>query len=264
MRKVMLTTLLCGVISGVAAESNVCHYSTDYNINVVENGVIFSKSSGEKLEFAGNNLLINNKQVGLDDKQIKASVAFEKNARQMVPQIAEIAVDGMELGLKTTSMVMAQLFADDVQVQKDLIQPIERLSLKLKQNINHEFVNVEALETSIEKAFDEEFAQLIETAVTKYSGKIMGNVLSSVLSGDSEELEDLEFRMENLEHNIEKYVEDNAGGLKVRAEQLCDQVAELDKLDETLRGVEGYPKEGLIQKNSKKGFKFSTLDIKFD
>ena len=262
MKKTLIAAALVGVCSGVSAHSNVCDYSTDYNINIDEEKIVFSQTDGDKFEFAGDSLLINNKALELDDDQLEASLALQKNARAMVPKIAEVAVEGAELGLKATTIVMVSLFGDDAQMQEDLIAPIEKLTDKIKANITTTSFNSETLDKSFDEAFDEEFETLMETAVTKYSGKIVSNVLSSVFSGDGEELEDLEFRMETMERDIEKYVEANAKELEVKAEALCDDMVKLEALDKQLESVDGYPEDGLIQQGKDhSNLKFSRISF---
>jgi len=255
-------TALMGTSSSVIAHNDVCNYSTDYNINIDEKSVVFSKNNGDKFEFIDNKLLINGDPVVLTDEQREASAALEKNARAMVPQIAEIAVEGAELGLKATTIVMTSLFGeDDPAIQEEIIAPIEALTEKIKANITTTSFNSQTLEKSFDEAFDEEFEQMIETVVTKHSGKLVSNVLAAVFSGDGEEMEDFSFRMETLERDIDTYVEANAADLEVKAEALCADIAALDKWDNLLESVDGYPAGGLIEKDGNQGFRFSGLNF---
>jgi len=263
MKKILIAAAILGV-SGLAnadTQSNVCHFSTDYNIDINEQRVLFNKSDGDSVEFKKGKLLLNGEVVELTAAQAEASMNLQRGARAMVPKIAEIAVEGAELGIKATTMVLTSLFGDDQEMQNDLIKPIEKLSDKIKQNISASKLNTEALEKSFDEAFDNELEKVIETAATKYAGKIVSNVLGSIFSGDSEEMEDLEFRMENLEHDIEEYVEANAKELETKADSLCLDMAELDKFDAQLESVNGYPNDGLFQENDKDGFNVSNFSL---
>ncbi|TQV88622.1 DUF2884 family protein [Aliikangiella coralliicola] len=259
MKKILLTAMILGA-SGIAnADSNVCEFSTDFNINIDEDRVVFDKNSGDAIEFKGDKLFINGEAAKLTAKQKRASEKLQAGARAMVPKIAEIAVEGAELGIKATTIALTALVGDDQGVHSDLIQPIEAISNKIKQNISATSLNTQALEASFENAFDEEFEKLIEVAATKYAGKIAGSVLTAVFSGDQEELKDFEFRMENMERQMEEYVEANATEIEVKAEALCANVEALDKFDTVLEAVDGYPEGGLLHKGDKDGFKFSGI-----
>jgi hypothetical protein len=246
MNKAILVGILWGA-SNIALADNSCQFATDFNVNVTQDQLIFSQENGDKLIFDQQGLNINGAQAKLNSSQSKAAFQFQQESRLLVPKVAEVAIEGVELGMKAAGIVMTAFFTDEPQIQQELIAPIEKLSENIRSHISPTHFNAHTLDTSFEKAIDEELEAMIEIAVTKYSGKFIGNILSSVFSGDSEELEDLEFRMETLEHDIEKYVEENAKDLEVKAELLCTELVSLDKLDNQLLGVSGYPKHGLIR-----------------
>ena len=246
MKKTLIAAALFGA-SGVAlADSKVCDYSVNYDINISDASVVFDKRNGDSIEFKGDKLFINGESVALTADQQEASFKLQQGARQMVPKIAEIAVEGAELGIKATTIVLSTLFGNDTDIQNELLEPIEAISDKIQQHITETRMNTAELEKAFDNAFDEEFEQMIETAASKYSGRIIGNVLSAVFSGDQEELKDLEFRMETLERDIEKYVEANVSDIEVKAENLCVDMAALDEFDTRLESVDGYPKGGIL------------------
>ncbi|MCW8875684.1 MAG: YggN family protein [Kangiellaceae bacterium] len=246
MKKTFIAAALFGA-SGIAlADSKVCDFSVNYDINVNDASVLFDKSNGDSIEFKGEKLFINGESVELTDEQRRASLELQRGAREMVPKIAEIAVEGAELGIKATTIVLSTLFGNDTDIQNELLKPIEAISDKIQEHISDTRMNTAELEKAFDNAFDEEFEQMIETAASKYSGRIVGNVLSAVFSGDQEELKDLEFRMESLETDIEKYVTENASEIERKAEELCLDMAVLDKFDSELESVSGYPKGGIL------------------
>lgn len=251
MKKSIVAAAILGMSCTVSGHSSVCTYSTDFNIEINQESVLFKKQQGEVFEFKGNSLLINNEVMELTEKQQAASKNFQREAREMVPKIAEIAVEGAELGVKAATIAINALFADSPDAKNELIKPIEAISDKIKQNISKTQLNTQTLEASLEDAFDKEFEKMIETAVSRYSGRIIGSVLGSIFSGDGEELKDLEFRMENLEQDIDDYVEVNAKKIEQKADALCDDMIALDRFDNQLQDLSGYPDGGLIQKGEK-------------
>lgn len=261
MKKTLIAAAIMGTCGMASADSNVCNFSTDYNIDINEESVSFNKEDGDSFEFRDRLMLINGKAITLTDEQTRASLKLQQGARAMVPKIAEIAVEGAELGIKATTMVLTSLFGDDMEMQNELIEPIEAISEKIKQNVSATRLNTQSLEKSFDDAFDQEFEKMIEKAAVKYSGKIVSNVLSSIFSGDEEELKDFEFRMENLEKDIEVYVEDNAKTLEIKANSLCVDMAALEEFDTKLETVSGYPEGGLFHQDSNKGINFSDLKI---
>lgn len=248
----------------VFAKSEVCDYSTDFNIKVNQQSVVFSKTDGKRLEFIDDYILIDGQKASLNSEQRKAAKQIHLRTKEMVPRVAEIAIEGAEIGLKAATIAVTTLFGGDEEAHKDLIAPLEKLSEKIKSNVSSEYLYTEKLESSIEQTFDQEFEQLVETAVKKHAGKMVGNILASIFSGDSEEIKDLEFRAENMERDIENYVEKHAADLEEKAEALCDDMQGVAEIDKQLMSVKGYPKEGLIQKGKKSGIKLNGFNFSKD
>lgn len=261
MKKILIASIILLNCGSAMAESNVCNYSMDYNIDINDERVLFNKKSGESYAFKGDQLWINGDLVSLNAKQAKASENLQLSARAMVPKIAEIAIEGAELGVKATSLVLTSLFGNDPDIHRDLLDPINDITQRIKQNISATKLNTENLEKSFDEVFDQEFENMIEKAAGKYSGKFFSNVINSIFSGDSEELKDFEFRMENLGRDIEDYVEANSEKLELKANALCEDMAILDQFDTHLETVNGYPKHGILKQNSDKGFNLSSISI---
>ena len=263
MKKFFLAAVLSVAGFGVSADSKVCQYSTDYNIEIDKTRVLFTKISGDKFEFKGANLFINSEKAELTAAQSRTVENIYQVTRQTVPKIAHIAADATELALKATTAVMTSFFGEDEEVHQDLIQPIEILADKIRENITVDNFNAEAMDKSFEDTFDKEFEVMMETAFSKYSGKIVGNVISTIFSGDTEELEDFEFRMENMGQEIEAFVESNAGDIEERAESLCEDFAKIDTYANLLLEVEGYPQDGLIVEGDADGFDVRSFNLNF-
>lgn len=264
MKKTIIAGLLAAMTGGVSAHSNDCDYSVDYNINIDDQQIRFHKKSGDNIVFSGDELLINGKSLSLTSRQRQTSEDFQKQTRAIVPKIAYIAVEGAEIGVKAATIALTGLFGDSEDVQKDLIDPIEAISTKIKANISETSLNTEELEKSFEDDFENEIEELVETAISKYSGKMVSQIIGSIFSGDEEDMKDFEFRMENMEHDIERYVEKHAEALEEKADELCVDLKAIAKLDEQLEGIAGYPEDGVIQEDSDHGFKISGLSINSD
>lgn len=263
MKRLVLAAVLSSVCFGVNADSEVCQFSTGYNIEINNSRVVFSKESGDKYEFSGADLYINGDKAELTRAQSRNVENIYNTTRETIPKIANIAADATEIALKATTAVMTSFFGEDEEVHNDLIQPIEVLADKIRENITVDNFNAEAMNKSFDAAFDEKFEVMMETAVSKYSGKIIGSVLSKVFSGDSEELEDFEFRMENMGEEIEAFVNKNAGGIEARAKSLCQDFAKIDEYDNQLQDVDGYPSDGLIKEGDSESFDVGSINLNF-
>ena len=261
----MKTILLASVVAlssmSVSADNNSCEFSLDYNVNINDTSIQFTNDKEEKIVFTADKLVVDGESLDMSSEQRKASADFQKRTRILVPRIAEVAVEGAEIGLKAATLAVTALFGEDDEVHKDLILPIEKISDKIKSNINEKMINANTLENSMEQELEQEVENLVAKAMSKYSGKILTQVLGSIFSQDDEEMKDFEFRMENLEHDIETYVDSQAKDLEKKADKICDDVKILSDLDKQLMAVKGYPEKGLILEGESEGMHISHISF---
>ena len=80
-----------------SADSSVCHFSSQYNIEVDENRVMFRKQGGSRYEFQRGNLVINDQQIKLAPGQQDSVTGIYETTRQLIPKLADIAAEAAEL-----------------------------------------------------------------------------------------------------------------------------------------------------------------------
>jgi len=262
MKRILLALMILMTSLSAVAHDNECNFSLDYNININDETIRFANDKNKTIVFSSDQIEVNGEKLVLTAEQQENSKEFQQRTRAIVPKIAEVAIEGAEIGVKAATLAVTALFGENQDVHKDLIQPIERISDKIKANINEKMINVETLENSFDNEFEQEIESLVAKAMSKYSGKLLGQIMGSIFSGDDEEIKDFEFRMENLEHDIETYVESQAKSLETKAEKLCEEMNILSELDDTLAEIDGFPELGVISLDVHEGMKFTS--IKFD
>jgi hypothetical protein len=264
MKNTLLASLLAVSSLSASAHSNQsCEYGLDYNLQINPKSIQFTHPDRETVEFAGNTLVVGGVSLQLSQQQKALTEQFASKTRKVVPKIAEVAVEGAEIGLTAATLAVNALFGEDPQVHQDLIVPIKKISDKIKANINDEMINSKVIEESFDQELEQEIENLVAKALSKYSGKILGQVLSSVFSGDREQMKDFEFRMENLEYDIERYVESQASALETKAEVICEEIKILSDIDQKLTKASGYPAAGLITLGNDHSSKLSRIKINF-
>lgn len=273
MKKISLTALVVASslsINTMAHDNSSkeqCQYDVDYNIKVNEQQITLTHPKKETITFEQGQLLIDGKSVSLSDKQRVASNDIQSRTRVLIPKIADVAVEGAELGIKAATMVFTALGGASAEEQKELMKPLDKISEKIRNNINHKTFNNQTLTDSFDKELEDEIEKFVGKAISQFSGQMVSQVLGSLFSGDdekNEEMKDFEFRMENLEHDIETYVESNAKELEVKAEALCGDLEKLAELDLVLESVDGYPKNGIIHEGKGHSFHINRFSLSSD
>ena len=208
------------------------------------------------LTFLKEKLLIDGRSIELTSEQQVANKNLQARTRLLVPKVADIAIEGAELGIKAATLVISALGGATPAEQKEMLEPLNKISQKIRDNVNSKTLNNKTLSDSFDKEIEEEIEQFVAKAIRKFSGRMIGQLMGAIFSGDeeSEEMKDFEFRMENLEHDIETYVEANARELEIKAEALCGDLEQMAEIDLVLESIDGYPENGVIHKG--KGHKF--------
>ena len=81
-------------------------------------------------------------------------------------------------------------------------------------------------EADLEQGIERAVADVVPSVI----GDIVGGALTAALSGDSARLD----RLDNLDQQIEARVQPRAKALEARAEKLCTQMRDMERLDNAL------------------------------
>ncbi|HIG61694.1 MAG TPA: DUF2884 family protein [Gammaproteobacteria bacterium] len=250
MKKTGVVILLLSSCMVASADSSVCHFSSQYNIEVDENRVLFTKQGGSRYEFQRGNLVINDQQIKLAPAQQDSVTGIYETTRQLIPKLADVVAEAVELALKTITVITTSFFGGDEEIHQELTLPIEILADKIRENITADHFNADAMDRSFEEAFDKEFELLLSTALGRYAQTI-GDAVAGLFSSEGPSIKDLALRLEDMGEQLQSYVEASAHDIRADAELLCQDFAQLDLYDDQLLGLKGYPRQGLIRTDEK-------------
>ncbi len=252
MRKYLLATA-CSIIAFSAhAKLQSCDFNLPYDIDIERQEVKLSTNDRELMRIDENNRLYLDEHLqSLNAEQQKLVEQMGNEYRALVPSIAKIAGEAAEIGIKAASLTLSALFVDDPTFSDSITTKLDGISEKIEAHVNSKHLSGNLLsEGELDSALEADLEAVIEEAVSKASGKVVVNVLAKIFSGDPEEMNDLEFRMEMFEKDMEAQVEKEAVKLEASAEELCQRVAELDKVEEKLqRALPAFANKDFIRKD---------------
>lgn len=226
-RPPIIPCLLLGMLlySGAAVAADIhCDIESDFDFTFNEQSVIFTRQEGAPkwVVIRGDRLFVDDRWVTLDAQDRQRVAAIDRGARQVAPLAAAIGRDAADIAFTALGEVAAGLSNHPDKSRAKLDQARKRIDAQLARSISASRFDSDALGEGIEQAVTEAMPTLI--------GDIVGGALSAALSGDSGRLEG----MQNLDQQIEARVRPRAKALEARAEQLCAQMLELDRLDNAL------------------------------
>ncbi len=109
-------TVLLGVLSlafisstALANNNNMCDYQMDYDLIIKNAALSFVKESGNAIIIdQDNRLLMNGNEISLTKVQQELIDDYADGVRDLIPEVAAIAVEGVNLGVEAATMALAR------------------------------------------------------------------------------------------------------------------------------------------------------------
>jgi predicted trehalose synthase len=228
--------MLAGSVGAHAADGHQhrlqCAYGSDYDVQVQPNGIAFMRSEGHPSK-----VFMHNGQLRMDGRDVAVSAddavrlrAYEQQVRELVPAMADIARDGVDIGYAALSSVVATL-ADNSDDRTRMLQTLH----DRRDEAMHEVDST--LGRGLWSAGDDGrlFGEDLGRTVANLVGSLAGDAVSDALSGDSSRMASLQARANALDTTLSKAVQEPAEKLGQRAEALCPRLSALDQLQQQFR-----------------------------
>jgi hypothetical protein len=235
-RHIILLVLISGMaaVGGAHAMGNhehhlQCDYDSDYTVQVQPDGVVFTRHDDHAADvfMHDGQLRIDGHTVTVSSEDATRLREYEQQVRDLVPWIAAIARDGVDIGYSALTTVLATL-DDSGDDRTNLLQELHDRRIEALQQVDN------TLGQGMWKAGDENrfFNENLENTVSDLVGRLTGSAVSDALSGDTTRLAALEARAKALDATLDKAVEAPAEKLGQRAEALCPRLSALHQLQQ--------------------------------
>jgi hypothetical protein len=256
----LVTTLaLAAVGSAQAMDSHAhrlsCSYSSDYDVQVQANGIVFTRSNGHPGDvfMHDGKLRMDGHEVQLSDADAARLREYEQEVRDLLPAIAGIARDGVDIGYSALTTVVATL-SERGDERTHLLR-------ELRDRHNDAVRHIDGtLGQGTWKAGDEGdfFGHDLQKTVADMVSNVTSDVVKDALSGDSSRLASLQARTDALDTAIDKAVNSPAEKLGQRAEALCPHFSHLQQLQQQFQfRLPGGERLQLIESNMDRSDKAS-------
>jgi hypothetical protein len=213
-------------------------YGTDFDVDIHASGIDFSRTDGvpAKVSMHGGALRVDGKDIDVSAADADSLRRYETSVRDLVPEVAGIAREGVDIGFAAMTTVTAA-FAEDGDTRTRMIEKLNRKHKEALRQID------DGIGAGHWRRNDTD--RIVEDAVSDSIGDLVGTVTSSAvsaaLSGDQSKVAALEARANSLDAAIKREVDTRADKLDEHATALCPKLAELDTLQQqwTFRLADG-------------------------
>lgn len=242
--KTLIALTLLSVFSSKALYAHdSCNVDLEAGITINKSKLEFfeSENKDQVLYTIDNNanLTVRGEDISLDSDQQALVEQYSTSIRAMVPQVRNIAMEGVDLAIEGVNLAFNELLGEGNNIGADLTQELASIKedVSTRFTIEHGFTLGEnGLED--EELLGEEFEQRIESAVEKAVMGSMGSLLVALgqemmfSGGDTDAFET---RMESFGENIEHEMELRTKKIERKADSLCLAAVEIDELEEALK-----------------------------
>lgn len=242
--KTLITATLLTLFSSTALYAHdSCDVGLEAGLTINESRIEFFKSEKKDQVLYvidnKNNLSVSGKSVALNSAQQALLEKFSTSIKAMVPQVRNIAMEGVDLAIEGVNLAFNELLGEGNNIGADLTQELSaiRKDVSDRFTIEHGFTLGEnGLEDH--ELLGENFEQRIESAVEKAVMGSMGSLLvvlgqEIIFSGGDTHA--LETRMQSFGENIEHEMELRTKKIERKADTLCFAALEIDQLEEALK-----------------------------
>lgn len=206
-----------------------CRYSTDYDVQVEPDGIAFTRHDGDP-----GDVFMHDGALRVDGHDVSVSHAdaarlreYEQQVRGLVPAVAAIARDGVDIGYAALTTVVATL-SEDADERRRLLQELRDRHAEARQHIDDTLGRGRWQSGDGADFFDHNLQHTAADMV----GTVTGDVLKDALSGDSNRLAALQARTDSLDTTLDKAINAPANKLGERAQALCPQLGQLQQLQQ--------------------------------
>lgn len=165
---------------------------------------------------------------------------FERGLRNTVPELVNLATDGVNLGLTAIEQVVKGFSDKEPQVLKNQLEYVEKtLMSKFKRGDDFFYIAPQSL-SRLDDFFKNEISEKIHAAVHGSLGAILvalGDAFDSDEGNLEERISDMGTRMDIIATEIDKSLQKKAMVLEAKAAEYCSCLQKLDETETRLQKI---------------------------
>jgi hypothetical protein len=216
-------------------------YSTTYNVDLTAAGLAYHRKDATPAS-----IVVHDGAVRVDGKDLVVSAAdasalrrYEAGVRRLMPEVAAVAREGVEIGFSAMTTVTLSFAEGDQRAAM-----LDKLKRKQAEALRQIDEGVGSGHFSQDR-----MAETVAGSVSDSVGELVGSVTSSAvtaaLSGDASKVAALQARAESLEKSMDREMGKRSKSLEQRADKICPELNDLADLQRSwaIRLPDGKPLE---------------------
>lgn len=211
------------------------------HIRMIDHGQTYVQINHDK------QLFVYGREITLSKEQALRLNEYAKGIRTQVPEIVSIAIDGVDLGLKSVNKVIGGLTGQNSVYHQKVQQKFDEIKMRIHLKFNHSDTNYYLAPQdfdNFEELFNGEFEQEIDEIISNSLGTILMAVDDAMLTEpNNNELPNeqnannlsTDEQIQNIGQEIEVVVNTKASALSDKANQFCENMVKLNLIEDELQ-----------------------------
>ncbi|NQY35208.1 MAG: YggN family protein [Alteromonadaceae bacterium] len=237
--KLLSLTLISALFYSTNTLAKPCDVNFNYgvvinpaHIRILDKGQTHVQINGES------QLFVNGREIELTSKQQNILAKYSHEIRKQVPEIVSIAIEGVEIDLKSVNKVIAGLTGENSVSHQKIQEQFSELQWRLRNRFNHSDKNYYIAPQDFEDfddIFTGEFKQEVEEIITNSIDTILMAVGEVMTNHDENNIEQ---RIETFDEQIKMMAKDlefeigsRDKDLDQKTKQFCQNLILLDQLE---------------------------------
>ncbi len=210
-----------------------CDVSLNYDLSVSPEHIRIIDNDKTMIDIYKDQLLfVKGDQIELSAAEQKLIGDYSASIRQAVPEVAKIATEAVSIAYHGINTALGQ-HVDLAETETRFNELKNKIDEKFNsKNGHYSFYQGEFNTNADNKELEMMVEDIVEDMVPKLIGSLMMNIGSAMSNGETS-FKDLE----NLGDRIEQEIEGKAEALEQRANRFCNQLKQVDKMEEQLVAV---------------------------
>ncbi|MBQ4832698.1 YggN family protein [Pseudoalteromonas sp. MMG010] len=236
-----ILALSIALSSSHAVAEKQCDVELRHGLIITDDVIRIVDKGQTRVQINNNNqLFIRGYWVDLSQDESKVLQQFSAGIRHTVPELVNLATDGVNLGLSAIEHVVEGISDKEPEVLKTQLQYVERALMdKFKRGDDFYFIAPQSL-SQIDDFFTEEISTKIHSAVHGSLGSILvslGDAFKSREGNIEDRINDMGQRMDIISKEIDKSLQKKAQQLDLKATEYCEYLNTLDMTESRLQAI---------------------------
>ena len=223
-----------------------CNVELEHGLIITENVIRIVDKTQTRVQInLGENqqdtqIFIKGLLIELNEEETLVLNEFERGLRNTVPELVNLATDGVNLGLTAIEQVVKGFSDKEPQVLKNQLEYVEKtLMSKFKRGDDFFYIAPQSL-SRLDDFFKNEISEKIHAAVHGSLGAILvalGDAFESDEGNLEERITDMGTRMDIIATEIDKSLQKKAMVLEAKADEYCSCLQKLDETETRLQKI---------------------------